>query len=124
MKGLIRSLCNSPFLAVPFLLWLVPFSAAQLYTVTDLHTLPGVAYSVTSAINSLGQVVGSADIDTGKGRAFLWTRTRGMQDLGTLPGGINEAYFSSGATGINDLGHVSGWSWLDIAYNAGDRMDA
>ena len=106
---------------LPSLLWfclLASHSFAQLYIVTDLGILPGGTYSSAAALNSTGQVVGTADIDTGKLRAFLWTKTGGMQDLGTLPGGSDEPLFSSGATGINDSAHVSGWSWVDVAHNA------
>lgn len=66
---------------------------AQMYTVTDLG-------SSTSprGINMQGTVVGELN-----GRAFLWTKLDGLQDLGLLPG----ATFSSAAA-INDLGVIAG----------------
>jgi len=96
-------------------LWLcfqVSPSAAQLYTVTDLGTLPGGTYSQATAINSFGQVAGYSDGPVSQ-HAFLWSEAHGMQDLGTL--------FSGGPSwgaGINDLGHVTGGSWVDEADNA------
>jgi probable HAF family extracellular repeat protein len=102
------------FVSLP-LLWLTLFvspSLAQVYTVTDLGTFPGGTFSFAAGINSFGQVVGSGDIDSEHGHAFLWTRTGGIQDLGTLPGGQ-----SFGAS-INDLGHVTGGSFLNEAFTA------
>ena len=96
----------------------VAFANAQVYTITDLGTLPTGTYSEASAINSFGQVVGTSSIRTGSGmvsHAFLWTRNGGMQDLGTLPG--DDGTFSSWGTGINDLGQVVGGSWQDVRSN-------
>jgi probable HAF family extracellular repeat protein len=118
MIASIFSLSKSFFVPLLWFGFLVSPSLAQLYTVTDLGTLPGGTFSSASAINASAQVVGFADIDTGKERAFLWTQGGGMQDLGTLPGGSEEPLFSSGATGINDHGYVSGWSWLTVSNNA------
>lgn len=42
--------------------------------------------------------------------AFFWTKRKGMQDLGTLPGDV-----SSLATGINSRGEIVGFSCLDAA---------
>ncbi len=67
-------------------------AVSQHYTVTDLGPL------FPTAINTWGQVVGNVN-----GHAFVWTKTRGLRDLGTLPGGTY-----SSATGINDLGAVTG----------------
>lgn len=88
-------------------------SAAQLYRVTDLGTLAGGTYSMATAINSSGQVVGTGDVSSGNIHAVLWTQAGGIQDLGTLPGGDN-----SWAASINDLGHVTGGSWINDADNA------
>jgi probable HAF family extracellular repeat protein len=80
-------------------------STAQQYTVTDLGTLPGGKTSGASAINDFGQVVGGAG-STGGNRAFLWSRTSGMQDLGLLHS--NDGF--STAYAINNLGQVAGQS--------------
>lgn len=73
---------------------------AFLYTpgagVADLGCVPGAYYSWGKGINNLGEVVGESGY-----RAFLWTSTGGMQNLGTL-GGESCAY------SINDLGQVTG----------------
>ena len=53
--------------------------------------------SAGAAINDLGQVTGSADLD-----GFVWTRSGGMQEIGS------SGSASVGGLGINDLGRVVG----------------
>jgi probable HAF family extracellular repeat protein len=59
------------------------------YTVTDLGTLGGT-FGVAYGINSSGKVGGGANLANGNQHSFRWTRSGGMQDLGTL-GGPNSA---------------------------------
>jgi probable HAF family extracellular repeat protein len=63
-------------------------------------------------LNNRGQIIGVSDLvgDT-TFHAFLWTKTTGMKDLGTLPGDIY-----SQASGINDEGDIVGLS-LDQNFN-------
>jgi probable HAF family extracellular repeat protein len=79
-------------------------AAAPLYHVTVLGELPFPNDSVSGArgINDAGQVVGFSD-----SRAFLWTNSDGMQDLGTLQPEIND---HSWANAINNAGQVVGKS--------------
>jgi probable HAF family extracellular repeat protein len=51
-------------------------------------------------INNSGMIVGGNHAD----HAFVWTQTGGMQDLGTLTGGVSLAF------AINDSGQVVGYS--------------
>jgi len=98
-----------------FLLSSAALAIAQTYTVTDLGVLKGDNESSGFWINNLGEVVGCSDTATAEGypctgtvpgqHAFLWTKTGGMKDLGTLSGGNVSA-----ATGINDSGSVVGYS--------------
>lgn len=82
--------------------------------VTNLGNLGGAGWNTPMAINNRGQIVGFSDLagDVSGGvlspnfHAFLWTKERGMQDLGTLPGDT-----LSEATGINDQGQVVGVSF-------------
>jgi len=63
-------------------------------------------------INNLGQVIGGSDLAGDQTfHAFLWTKSSGMKDLGTLPGD-----FASVASSINDQGDVVGLS-LDANFN-------
>jgi len=70
----------------------------------DLGTLGGtIGYG--TAINSRGDVVGSAQTASSQWHAFLYTNGI-MKDLGVLPGDL-----TSSAVSINNLGQVLGNSW-------------
>jgi probable HAF family extracellular repeat protein len=66
-------------------------------------------------INNFGDVVGCSDTKSSEGypctglvagqHAFLWSKSSGMRDLGTLSGGT-----VSGALGINDANQIVGYS--------------
>jgi probable HAF family extracellular repeat protein len=102
-------------LGVSTALVLAACAAAQTYTVTDIGVLKGDNESNGFWINDSPAVVGCADTansegypctGTGAGQhAFYWTRSGGLKDLGTLPGGN-----ISGAIGLNDAGEVVGYS--------------
>lgn len=89
--------------------------AAQSYTITDLGVLKGDNESSGFFINNSGEVVGCSDTETVNGypctgtvpgqRAFYWSASKGMKDLGTLSGAS-----VSGAVGVNDAGTVAGYS--------------
>ena len=84
---------------------------------TNLGTLPGDAYSVANDINDSGQVVGSSGL-TGvdDGRAFLYSSSTGLENLGRLrPTDL----FSAGL-GINNLGQVVGFSGTNHDFYAAD----
>jgi probable HAF family extracellular repeat protein len=69
----------------------------------DLGALSG-SFSEAFAVNELGQVAGSARLESSDFRGFIWDPDNGMQALGTLGGLYSEAH------GINDLGQVAGYS--------------
>jgi len=73
-------------------------------SVTDLGTLPKYTFSRANSINSFNQVVGFSGpaLDTPKSRAFFWTKSTGMIDLGTLGGAYAQAF------AINDSGFITG----------------
>jgi probable HAF family extracellular repeat protein len=82
--------------------------AAPLYRVTDLGELPdGPTESRALDINDLGQVVGWAryhfPLDQ-RGRAFSWTTSTGMQDLGVG----DPPFGSNSANAINNLAGIVG----------------
>jgi probable HAF family extracellular repeat protein len=79
----------------------------------NLGGMGGLAGNHACALNNEGQVVGhSVFADKTIFHGFLWTRKRGMRDLGTLDGDP----FSL-ALGINDSGEVVGAS-LDSNFSA------
>jgi probable HAF family extracellular repeat protein len=65
-------------------------------------------YSRANGINSWGQVVGFSGpkFDGSNGRAFMWSTSTGMFDIGTLGGAYAQAF------AINDAGFVTGNSQL------------
>jgi len=78
---------------------------------TDMGNIGGAAWNTPMAINQNGVVVGFANVQPGGGllaHAFIWTRSGGMRDLGTLSGQGADA--QSQALGINDQGQVVGLS--------------
>ncbi len=83
--------------------------------VTDLGNLGGTGHGqgISAAfINNNAEVVGVSDLRGDQAfHAFLWTRSTGMQDLGTVSGD-----FGSAAIAINDPGDVVGVS-LDMNFN-------
>lgn len=101
-----------------FLFLLTALAAGQSYTITDLGVLKGDNESSGFWLNNYGEVVGCSDTKNSEAypctgtvlgqHAFLWSKSTGMKDLGTLSGGT-----ISGATGINDLGAVVGYSNVD-----------
>jgi probable HAF family extracellular repeat protein len=91
---------------------LVPAARAQvIYTVTEIPNLPipSASNSEVVAINNSGQVAGyTRSSDTAvPTRAFRWSPTAGMLNLGTLPGGG-----ATSAADINDAGQVVGSALL------------
>ncbi len=86
---------------------LVPLAGAQSYTVTNMGDLGG-GDSLALAINDHGAVVGYSYLTNGDQRAFIWTSTGGMHNLGNLDG----SSALSIARGINNSGQVAGLSYL------------
>jgi probable HAF family extracellular repeat protein len=62
--------------------------------------------NIAISINNSAQVVGNSDLPgDAVTHGFLWTKQKGIQDLGTLPGDIDSA-----GLGINDGGDIVGVS--------------
>lgn len=80
------------------------FTSHPPYRCLDLGTLGG-RWSLATALNNRGQVVGQSHTASGQSHAFLWQAGK-MQDLGTLGG------MWSIANGINNRGEVVGSSDL------------
>jgi len=81
-------------------------SAASLYEIAIIPDLPGGdEFTQAFDLNDLGQVVGDSGAEGGT-RAFLWSETEGIRDLGLLVEGVRFI----GAFGINNSGVVVGAS--------------
>ena len=92
-------------------------------SITDLGTFGGND-SQANAVNDRGQVAGTA-LNTipdpytvnfsfagaTQAHAFRWTKSHGMQDLGTLGGTDSAAFY------INDRGQIAGYSFTDSTVN-------
>lgn len=88
-----------------------PIRHAALFSngsVKDLGTLKRQTFSRANSINGFTQVVGFSGpaLDSPKSRAFFWSTSTGMVDLGTLGGAYAQAF------AINDSGSITGNSQL------------
>ena len=74
----------------------------------DLGTVKKQTFSRANSINDFDQVVGFSGpaLDSPKSRAFFWSKSTGMIDLGTLGGAYAQAF------AINDSGSITGNSQL------------
>jgi len=102
----------------------------------DLGFLPGGDYSVATAINDVGQVVGTSNSTNGM-HGFLWTSANGLSQLTSFRPtdnssayGINQSGWIAGASGshaalwiansVKDLGTLGGdWSEARSLNNTG-----
>ncbi|MBW4686891.1 MAG: DUF3466 family protein [Komarekiella atlantica HA4396-MV6] len=70
-----------------------------------LYDLTSIGEVSANGLNDAGQVVGQFYTTDKGNRAFVWSKSSGITDIGTLPGGS-----SSVANDINDVGQVVGRS--------------
>jgi probable HAF family extracellular repeat protein len=104
----VRSRLAVVFVAAVLIALLQPSLSAKPVRVYQVHDLGFVAagtYLVGNAINANGEVAGWAVGADGRSRAFRWTPTGGLDDLGA------SAWQGSEATTINDNGDVAGEYW-------------
>jgi probable HAF family extracellular repeat protein len=87
-------------------------------TVHDLGNLGGsggLAGKHACALNNKGQVVGHSQLPNNTTfHGFLWTKEKGMRDLGTVAGAFD---YASLALGVNNAGDIVGAS-LDANFHA------
>jgi probable HAF family extracellular repeat protein len=89
-------------------------------SVKDLGTLKKQTFSRANSINSFNQIVGFSGpgLDSPKSRAFFWSTSTGMVDLGTLGGDYAQAF------AINDSGSITGNSQVRSSATATDAVHA
>jgi len=89
-------------------------------SVKDLGTLKNQTFSRANGINGFNQVVGfsGASLDSPKSRAFFWSASTGMIDLGTLGGAYAQAF------AINDSGFITGNSQLRSSATSTEAVHA
>jgi probable HAF family extracellular repeat protein len=100
-----------------------PSRHAALFTdgsVIDLGTLKKQTFGRANSINGFNQVVGFSGpaLDSPKSRAFFWSKSTGMIDLGTLGGAFAQAF------AINDAGFITGNSQLASGSIRGEAVHA
>jgi probable HAF family extracellular repeat protein len=91
----------------------------------DLGTLGG-SWSVAWGVSADGSVVvGVAENAAGQPRAFRWTVARGMQDLGTLPGGYGSEAWGVSADGSVVVGKAwnAAGQWRAFRWTAAGGME-
>jgi probable HAF family extracellular repeat protein len=76
------------------------------YIVTDLGTLGGT-FSIAFGVNRAARVGGGATLSNGNEHPFLWSKERGMQDLGTLGGPNGNAGGPNGGGALAVLSETS-----------------
>ncbi len=74
-----------------------------------LGTLPGGSQSEGQGINNLGHITGTATIATGAWDAFVWSKTGGMRDIGTVQQGVQTV-----GDAINDNDEVVGFGGIPL----------
>ena len=86
----------------------------QSSVMTDIGTLGG-SRGIATAINNGGQVTGQSYTTSGAWRAFLWTKSGGISNLG-VPSGED----GSSGLDVNDAGQVAvlGWSGTETNQRA------
>jgi probable HAF family extracellular repeat protein len=89
-------------------------------SVKDLGTLKKQTFSRANSINGFNQVVGFSGpvLDSPKSRAFFWSTSTGMVDLGTLGGAYAQAF------AINDSGFITGNSQLRSSATTAETVHA
>jgi probable HAF family extracellular repeat protein len=92
-------------------------------SVTALPILGGGCCPTAYDINDAGQVVGRATDRDGNFRAFLWTATGGMQDLGTLGGAMAEARAINEAGQVVGLSQLASGTWHAFLWTPGHGME-
>ena len=65
-------------------------------------------FNAPSAINDRGEVAGASELPDGTLHAYIWNRSTGMRDLGTLPGDFVSAVTCCRT--LNDKGQAVGIS--------------
>ena len=76
-----------------------------------IGTLPGGATSQAFGINNLSHITGTAALPSGALDAFVWTRSDGMRDIGTVQEGVNTYGFA-----INDKDEVVGFTGEELPF--------
>lgn len=96
--------------------------AAPRYRVTDLGTLGG-KFSVANGINNRGQVVGNAETERGKMRAFLWQNGQ-MSSLGSTADDVPSVAYDLNDSGliVGTVGETFGPSSRGFSMQFGDKQ--
>ena len=80
----------------------------------DLGNLGGVPGNIAGNINNRGDVAGTSAFPDGTVHSYLWTKAKGMRDLGGLPGAVITV--APCCNTINDENEIVGL-WLDDMFN-------
>src|SRR5579863_6096192 len=108
-------------------MWFTAAAAAQTYKITDLGTISGFSSSVAFDNNNKGQITGCSDnsilptipcYTNIPADASLWSKSKGLQDLGHLSGDdssvayvVNDSGMVVGSSANTTSGAVHGFVW-------------
>jgi probable HAF family extracellular repeat protein len=78
----------------------------------SIGTLPGGTYSAPGFISDAGEILGDSTVTGGADHAFIWTKSKGMQDLNNVIS-KNSGWVLHHASSIDNSGQIVGYGTIN-----------